>query len=102
YAITRTTEPTALRAVLAQALGVRGEVRKRRWLFLVGQARIHLDEVAGLGTFLEVEVVLQPGKEVAEGEQVATGLRRALEVREEDLIEAAYLDLLERGGGARP
>jgi predicted adenylyl cyclase CyaB len=78
-------------------LGVRGEVRKRRWLYLAGQARIHLDEVEGLGTFLEVEVVLQPGQSVAEGQRVASELRRALDVSDRDLVERAYIDLLASG-----
>jgi predicted adenylyl cyclase CyaB len=97
YSITRTAEPAALREVLGQSLGVRGEVRKRRWLSLVGQSRIHLDEVEGLGTFLEVEVVLQPGQSVGEAQRIALELRRALDVRDEDLIQGAYLDLLGRG-----
>jgi adenylate cyclase class IV len=101
YSISRTADPAGLREVLAQAQGVRGEVRKRRWLYLVGQSRIHLDEVEGLGTFLEVEVVLEPRQSVAEAERIALGLRRALDVRDEDLIEGAYMDLLDRGDGAR-
>jgi adenylate cyclase len=101
YAVSQTAEAAALREVLAQALGVRGEVRKRRWLFLAGQSRVHLDEVEGLGTFLEVEVVLRPGQSPVEAEQIALELRRALDVRDEDLIEGAYLDLLERDDGAQ-
>src|SRR4051794_23255088 len=42
YAVTRTSEPALLRDVLTRSLGVRGEVRKRRWLYLAGPARIHL------------------------------------------------------------
>jgi predicted adenylyl cyclase CyaB len=102
YVITRTTEPAALRETLAQALGVRGEVRKRRWLYLVGPSRIHFDQVEGLGTFLEVEVVLQPGQTAPEGEQVAAALRAELGVHEADLIERAYIDLLECGPGGAP
>src|SRR2546423_4941755 len=60
YSIVRTSEPDALCETLAAALGVRGVVRKRRWLYLAGQARIHLDEVEELGLFLEVEVVMRP------------------------------------------
>lgn len=50
-------------AVLAQALGVLGVVRKQRLLYLVGQTRVHLDTVEGLGDFVELEVSggAQPG-----------------------------------------
>jgi predicted adenylyl cyclase CyaB len=96
YSLVRTDQPEVLRELLSQALGVRGEVRKRRWLYLAGQVRIHLDEVEGLGTFLEVEVVLKPEQSVGESERIAETIRRQLEVTEEDLIESAYIDLLER------
>lgn len=38
------------------ALGLKGEVRKQRWLYLVGQTRIHVDQVEGLGSYMELEV----------------------------------------------
>jgi predicted adenylyl cyclase CyaB len=94
YRIVGTDQPEALHELLAQALGERGEVRKQRWLYRVGQVRIHLDEVEELGTFLEVEVVLYPGQSLAEGEQIAERFRLLLGVREEDLIAVAYIDLL--------
>ena len=37
-------------------MGVKGEVRKRRHLFIYEQTRIHVDEVEGLGNFMELEV----------------------------------------------
>jgi adenylate cyclase class IV len=63
-------------------------------LYLVGQTRIHLDEVEGLGTFLELEVVLTAGQRAEEGHAIATELMGALEVGEEDLLACAYADLL--------
>lgn len=97
YSLVSTNQPAALTALLAQALGVRGMVRKRRWLYRAGQTRIHFDEVEGLGAFLEVEVVLQPGQAVREGERIAEEVRRQLAVADEDLVETAYIDLLVPG-----
>ncbi|MEW5826989.1 MAG: class IV adenylate cyclase [Candidatus Bipolaricaulota bacterium] len=95
YAIYRTPDPANLGAVLAAALGVRGVIRKRRILFLVGATRIHLDEVEGLGAFVELEVVLAEGQSEAEGAAIARRLIEDLGVRDEDLVAAAYIDLLE-------
>jgi hypothetical protein len=62
-------------------LGVVGVVRKTRTLYLVGQTRVHLDEVEGLGPFLELEVVLAPGQSAADGERIARDLMGRLGVR---------------------
>ena len=94
YLITATPEPDQLREVLTRALGVIGTVRKRRYLYLAGQTRIHLDEVDGLGTFLELEVVMLPNQPTAEGEQIAADLMKKLGVKPRDLIAGAYVDML--------
>jgi len=95
YHIFETSDPSGLKATLSLALGVRGVVRKTRYLYLVGQTRVHLDEVEGLGEFMELEVVLRPEQSDAEGQAIAHDLMTRLGVREEDLLEGAYMDLLE-------
>uniref|UniRef100_A0A8B9T8B5 CYTH domain-containing protein n=1 Tax=Anas platyrhynchos TaxID=8839 RepID=A0A8B9T8B5_ANAPL len=103
FSITPTDDPDGLEAVLARALGVLGVVRKRRLLYLVGQTRVHLDSVEGLGDFLELEVVLSEEQSVEHGERVARELMAELGVQDEDLVTGAYLDLLlAKGGGASP
>ncbi len=99
YSIYRTSQPEALGAALRGVLGVRGVVRKRRLLYLVGQTRVHLDEVDGLGSFLELEVVLADGQAPGDGEAIARQLLRELGVRDEDRVAGAYIDLLERDAG---
>ena len=99
YSIYRTSQPEALGAVLRGVLGVRGVVRKRRLLYLVGQTRVHLDEVDGLGSFLELEVVLADGQAPGDGEAIARRLLDELGVRDEDRVAGAYIDLLERNVG---
>ena len=95
YYLSKTEEPETLKNVLTLALGVRGIVRKTRHLYMVGQTRIHLDEVEGLGHFMELEVVMQAGQSEAEGQSIAENLMRRLGVREDALLEGAYMDLLE-------
>lgn len=97
YCIATTGEPDALKTVLAAALGVRGVVRKQRHLYLVGNTRVHLDHVEGMGMFVELEVVLGPGQTEEAGQATATGLMAELGIREVDLVEGAYIDLLQNG-----
>lgn len=42
--------------ILTMALGVRGVVKKTRHLYIHDQTRIHVDDVEGLGKFVELEV----------------------------------------------
>ena len=95
YHIALTAEPQTLKNVLARSLGIRGIVRKERWLYLVGPTRIHLDQVEGLGSFMELEVVLQDDQSPAEGQAIAADLMAQLGIQDQDLIEGAYIDLLD-------
>ena len=93
----KTVEPFQLKCVLDGGLEPIGVVRKRRSLYLHGQTRIHLDEVEGLGRFLELEVVLLPGQPESEARREAERLMQVLGIRQCDLIDRAYLDLLLEG-----
>ena len=95
YSIYRTNSPESLRALLTSAYGAGKVVIKTRLLYLVGQTRIHLDSVVGLGSFLELEVVLGEDKSVEAGQREAGELMSALEIDQADLVECAYADLLE-------
>jgi predicted adenylyl cyclase CyaB len=100
YQIFETRDPEGLKQTLGRALGIRGVVRKTRYLYLVGQTRVHLDDVEGLGQFMELEVVMRPGQPDAEGQAIAEDLMSKLGVDPSDLLEGAYMDLLERGESA--
>ena len=97
YRIAPTGDPASLRAILTSVLGVQGVVRKRRRLYRVGQTRVHLDEVEGLGEFVELEVVLRPDQSEDEGVAIAQGLMARLGIAEGQLVDVAYIDLM--GGG---
>ena len=68
-------------------------VRKQRTLYLIGETRVHLDQVEGLGDFIELEVPV-PDEESSEGaEAVVTEMVEALSIGNGDLISGAYVDL---------
>jgi predicted adenylyl cyclase CyaB len=96
YQVHWTEDPDGLREALAAALGVRGVVRKRRTLYRVGPTRVHLDEVDGLGEFVELEVVLQPGQNASDGVSIAHDLMDKLGIVRTDLVTGAYIDLIEQ------
>ncbi|MEN8007424.1 MAG: class IV adenylate cyclase [Candidatus Krumholzibacteriota bacterium] len=96
YSLAPTPDAGALRDTLAAALPVRGVVRKTRLLLLAGRTRIHLDEVEGLGSFMELEVVLKDGDDPREGETEAADLMEKLGVTPADLVRGAYIDMLEK------
>ncbi len=95
YHIFETSDPEGLKQTLGRALGIRGVVRKTRYLYLVGQTRVHLDDVEGLGQFMELEVVMRPDQPDADGQAIAGELMAKLGVEPSDLLEGAYMDLLE-------
>ncbi len=93
YLLTPVSDPATMHELLSRLLGVRAQVRKARRLWLLGQTRVHLDCVEGLGEFVELEVVLRDDQGAEEGVAVARELMHRLGIPPEALVEGAYLDL---------
>ncbi len=100
FVISPTASPDSLREALTLAYGQAGRVRKHRTLYLVGRTRVHLDQVEGLGPFLELEVVLADGERPEAGVEEASRLMASLGIAESHLVEEAYVDLLTRSADA--
>jgi predicted adenylyl cyclase CyaB len=94
YTRAQISDAASTHEALGQVLETKAVVAKQREVFLAGTTRIHLDEVDGLGTFVELEVVLTEDETDSDGERMASVLMEQLGVRQEDLIEQAYVDLL--------
>jgi adenylate cyclase class IV len=94
YFLTPVPEPETLRALLAAALGVRGEVRKRRTVYHHANVRIHLDEVEGLGTVVELEAVIGPDADEDISRQRLEDLSRMLGLTAADDLPGSNIDLL--------
>jgi cytidine deaminase len=93
YVLVPTADPRSLREALDATLGTTVVVSKRRRLFIWDNVRIHLDDVEGLGNFIELEALVEPdGFEVARGK--VARLRAELEIDDEALIAVGYSDAL--------
>lgn len=94
YSLIPCSTPDKLKSALAATNGIVGVVKKVRKLFLIGQTRVHLDEVESLGKFIELEVVLKDDQSLDDGATEAGRLMDELQVSKDSLLERAYIDLL--------
>ncbi len=96
-----TADAEMLREALDSALGTTVVVVKRRRLFLWENVRIHLDDVEGLGTFIELEALVGSGlNDREEAARKVARLRSELEISDDALVAAGYSDLLLDGAEA--
>ena len=89
-----------LKAVLLQACGLLAEVIKEREIYFIDNVKFHIDNVPGLGSFVEIEAIDRDGLFGKEKllEQCNFYLH-ALHVKEEDLQTNSYSDMImEREG----
>src|SRR5688572_23038254 len=78
------------RDALSRALGVRGAVRKHRRLWLWENVRIHLDDVEGLGTFVEFEAVIDASEGETQSMRRVATLCEALGINDADRVPVSY------------
>src|SRR5262249_42899115 len=92
YVIAPVAEPRPLLEALARALPVQAVVEKRREVYLWNHTRVHLDDVAGLGRFLELEtVVCEQTLQQAHAE--CCEVQQWLGIQDVPKIRGSYVDL---------
>ena len=87
-------DAAALREALDSALGTLVTVVKRRRVLLWENVRIHLDEVEGLGSYVELEGVAEAESDLSVEHEKVERLRRELGIEDQDLVAGSYSDLL--------
>jgi adenylate cyclase, class 2 len=105
YALLSVENPKHLKGLLNTLLGTEFVVDKKREVFLIENVRVHLDEVAELGSFLELEAVYEntSPEERAKQVQKVQNLMEVFGIRAEDLLDRSYVDYLanSRGSGTQ-
>lgn len=88
------TDFEGLNNILSASNNVIGTICKKRILYMLGRTRIHLDDVDDLGTYMELEVVMNPDDDKQAGEIEANSIMEMLGIKEDQLFTNAYIDLL--------
>lgn len=96
YDIAPVEEGSRLERALTRSLGVRGVVAKERTLYRWRHTRIHLDEVDGLGSFLELEAVARDIT-LDEARTEADAMISILDLDPALFLDRPYLEMLEAG-----
>jgi predicted adenylyl cyclase CyaB len=95
YMVIRLKKPEAAKRVLNSLFETVAVVKKKRELFLYKNSRIHIDFVAGLGGFVEFEILVIRGKRQAQ--QLMTFFRTKFGIDASMLIAGSYSDILLKG-----
>jgi adenylate cyclase class 2 len=91
----KTEKDSALKAILHDAMGVMVVVDKEREIYFIDNIKIHLDQVKGLGTFLEIEAQSEEGDKSEELlNRQCVQLMDEFGIRNKDLVNESYSDLL--------
>jgi adenylate cyclase class 2 len=84
-----------LKDALQKAMGVKVVVEKKREIWFIANVKFHIDEVPGLGNFVEIEASdLYADKTKEELETQCHHYLEKLQIKEEDMISLSYSDML--------
>jgi predicted adenylyl cyclase CyaB len=87
-------EQDCLKNLLDKAIGITRIIEKQREVYFIENVKFHLDEVQGLGDFVEIEAI--DVDDSIGAEQLARqcqGYKEALGIREEDMLPHSYSEL---------
>lgn len=92
---------SALKELLTQSLGVVSVVDKRRAIYFIDNVKFHLDQVEGLGRFVEIEAIDTDGsRSHAQLHAQCTHFVALFEIVPGDLVSGSYADLLRAKAGS--
>jgi len=95
FNLVKLEDAKGLKEVLAKSNGVKVVVRKKREIYYISNVKFHIDQVNGLGSFVEIEAgnvfIDRSPKELKDQ---CDFYMQEFAIRPEDLVENSYSDLL--------
>jgi adenylate cyclase class 2 len=95
FNLVKVEDAMGLKQVLTKSNGIKVVVEKKREIYYIGNVKFHIDEVPGLGSFIEIEAgnILADLSREELNEQCNHYLK-VFGVGEDDLVSVSYSDML--------
>ncbi len=85
----------SLREILSTSLGVLAVVDKKREIYFIDNVKFHIDQVEGLGSFVEVEAIDNEGTiEPEKLKEQCDSYQDLFQIQEEDMLAISYSDMI--------
>lgn len=95
YSLVNVKNPESIKSILTREHGIREVVQKHREIWIWQNVRIHFDKVKKLGSFIELEAIINDDNPVDISEDRIRELMVKLDIKKHNLIEKSYIDLIE-------
>lgn len=95
FQLVKVEDAARLKDALSNANGIKVVVKKRREIYFINNVKFHIDEVPGLGDFIEIEagnLLADLSEEELKGQ--CDFYIKVFGIKEEDLISLSYSDML--------
>ncbi len=91
----KSNDPHTLKQILSQSIGIKVQVKKTREIYFIDNVKFHIDNVEGLGNFIEIEAQDNDGSisEDALNQQCQFYLQQ-LGIDTQNLVSLSYSDML--------
>ncbi len=91
----KTAVESNLKTLLTTALGVKVVVDKKRKIFFIDNVKFHLDEIEGLGEFVEIEAIDTDGsRSIADLKAQCDYFQHLLGIKDDEMVAISYSDML--------
>lgn len=95
FQLVKVPDAAGLKTMLTSAMGVKVVVRKKREIYFIENVKFHLDELEGLGQFVEIEASNKNHPlPVEQLHEQCNYYMRAFGIESADLLECSYSDLM--------
>jgi adenylate cyclase, class 2 len=95
FKLVKVEDATGLKETLKQSNGIKVVVQKKREIYYIDNVKFHIDEVPGLGSFVEIEagnILADLSKDQLQ--EQCDHYMKEFKIKQEDLISVSYSDML--------